>query len=203
MNTSALRTIRLVLFAIVVATPPVFAEQQPSPEMRRQLDEYQKKNNRENLTGWNGVIFYCPIDEQSSRALNEICENSYTNAEFLAASAKVNLKKARSGYEVGFSSRVSDFLILEVELGATKPGIPSAVHASLRAYVGYSEVVTKSGYEGQKRARETPRSGDLIFWERATMGASSGSDQALVAPMSEAIEQLLKQFFADYLNAQH
>jgi hypothetical protein len=203
MNTSAFRTIRLVLFAIVVATPPVFAEQQPSSEMRRKFDEQQKEQDRKNFTGWNGILFYCPIEEQSSRALNEICEKSYTNANFLAASAKVNLTKVRSGYEVLFKSRISDFLILEVELGATKPGTPSAVHARLRAYVDYSEVVEKSGYEGQKRAREIPRSGDLIFWERTVIGASSGSDQALVAPISESIEQLLKQFFADYLNAQH
>lgn len=202
MNTIAFRVLHLVLLAFAIAIPPVLAEQQSFPEIRREVDTFQKEQNRKNLTGWNGILFYCPIEKQSSHALNEICEKSYTNAEFLSASAKINLTKAQDGYEVGYMSRASDLLILEIELDATKSGTPSAVHARLRAYAGYSEAVQESQFKEQKKSRATPRSGDIIFWERTAIGASSGTDKDLVTPMSEAIEQLLKQFFADYLNAQ-
>jgi hypothetical protein len=56
--------------------------------------------------------------------------------------------------------------------------------------------------KGRKDARTTPRSGDLIFWERNVIGASSGTAQELAIPLSQGIEQLLKEFFADYLKAQ-
>ena len=52
------------------------------------------------------------------------------------------------------------------------------------------------------REERTTRSGDLVFWERVVTGATSGTDQDLVVPVADSIEQLLKQFFADYLNAQ-
>ncbi|MCO6057964.1 hypothetical protein NG726_14955 [Pseudomonas sp. MOB-449] len=202
MNTIAFRVFLLFLLDFAIAIPSVSAELQSSPEIRRKAEIYQKEQYQKNLTGWNGILFYCPIEKQSSHALNEICENGYTNAEFLSASAKINLTRARDGYEVGLMSRISDLLILEIELGATKSGAPSAFHARLRAYVGYSEAVEKSQFEEKKKARGIPRSGDIIFWERTAIGASSGTDKDLVTPMSKAIEQLLKQFFADYLNAQ-
>jgi hypothetical protein len=79
-----------------------------------------------------------------------------------------------------------------------KPGNPSAICTNLRAYISYAEAV-EARYK--KGPREDPRSGHLVLWERSAIAASSDTAQDLIFPVSGTIEQLLKQFFADFLNA--
>ena len=196
----------LGLTAIIhLATSSLILAQQPlSAEIRQKAEEYRVRENKQNLSGWNGILFFCPFDDESGQVLKDICEKTYVNAEFLAVTAKVNLIKARSGFEVGFKAGTGDQLVLEVHLHATKHGVPAAIHAGIRAYAYYYEAVTTKPLleGGMKDARLTPRSGDLIFWERTVLGASSGMAQDLVTPLSQGIEQRLKEFFADYLKAQ-
>ena len=188
---------------LAVAAQATIAEMQPTAEERQQAKQYQQVKNRQNFIGWKGILFYCSIDNQSNQALNEICERSYTNAEFLAAAAKINLAKAKDAYELCFRAVVGDFLVLEVELTATKEGSPSAIHANLRAYKTYSRSVDTSSLATKKKdPRAEPRLGDLIMWERSVIGASSGAAQELIAGVSSGIEQALKQFFSDFLSAQ-
>ena len=164
-------------------------------------ENYIKEKNKQNLGGWQGILFYC-ASEGESAPLRNICEKSANNAEFLAATSKVNLVKAKHAIEVGFRSVVDDFIILEVALHATESPTPSAIHAEVKAYVGYSKVIDQSPIQ-KKSPRANPRSGDLVFWERFAIGAGVGVKQDLISPMTEAIEQILKAFFTDYLNARN
>jgi len=71
------------------------------------------------------------------------------------------------------------------------------------AYINYSYAIENSPWEIKKDdLKMLPRSGKLVVWEEAVIGASSGTSQDLVTPISQGIEQHLKKFFADYLKAQ-
>ena len=192
MNT-LFRTIRVVAFAI--------AAQQLTPKEQRVVEEQRAKDNKQNLTGWHGIFFYCPTHEASNQALREVCEKTYRKAAFLAAAAKQTFTKAHTVFELAYISQIGEPLVLEIELFSTT-GSPAAVHARVKAYVSYSKAVQTSPTMKGKGARMTPRSGDLIFWERETIGVSSGTAEGLVTDISNGIEQHLNEFFADYLNAQ-
>jgi hypothetical protein len=189
--------------ALLLGGISAFAQQRPTADEQRIFEEHKARENKQNFTGWEGILFYCPDRDQSNKALKEICDKTYSNAAFLAAAAKLNLVKAHDGYELGFMAIADDLLVFEVELYSTKPGTPAAVHANLRAYISYSKAIDTSSLAQEKKgARTIPRSGDLLFWERGVIGASSGTAQELVLPISQGIEQHLKQFFADFVNAQ-
>jgi hypothetical protein len=188
----------------VLGAATAIAQQEPSPDLREMAERYTVAKNEKNFTGWKGVVFYCHSPTSDNKHLKEICEKSYTNVSFLAATAKVKLAKARDAAEAAYGAIVGDLLTLELELFSTESGSLTAVHADLRASVSYSNAVEDVVSMAPKRssARSKPRSGDLILWERTATGASSGSAQELVVPVSQGIEEHLKQFFADYLNAQ-
>lgn len=176
---------------------------EPTAEQRQRLEEMQKITNKQNFTGWKGILVYCAGADPSIEGLREICEKTYTNANFLSAAAKLDVVKAISAAELGYRSVLDDFLVLEITLNATQHGAPTAIHANVRAYVHYSKAIdTSFNAQERKGPRATTRSGDLVFWERVVTGATSGTGQDLVVPVADSIEQLLKQFFADYLNAQ-
>jgi len=192
----------LITVTCIAACPPAFAVQEQPSQTDQWLNKYTEKKNRENLTGWDGIIFYCSHrGKHSDQVLTEICERSYSNANFLAASAKINLRKAESLQAIGFDAVVGNYLILMVDLFATGLEGSVAVVTNLRAYTDYSGPVEKYPLDNEQ-PHVNPRSGTLILWERNSVGTSSETLQALVVPLSQGIEQFLKEFFADYLNAQ-
>jgi len=195
-----------LLLALVYVLPVAAAspEQELSPELRKEAEKYRAQKNEKNFTGWNGVLFYCHSPTSRNKHLKDICEHTYTNVQFLAATAKVKLSKANTPFEVGYGATVGDLLVLQVELFSTGSTGPTAVHANLRAYSSYSNAVEKSETAASKGSvpQSKPRIGDLVLWERTVTAASSSTAQELVVPVSQGIEHQLKQFFADYLNAQ-
>lgn len=179
------------------------AEKGFTAEMQRRADEYTAKNNRQNLTGWDGILFYCSVNGDSGEGLSDVCEKTRSNAAFLAAVAQVPMKKASSAFELGFSSLADDHLILEVRIHSTTGQAPTAIGARIMAYVAYRNAI-EAGVSTMKnkRPRAISRSGDLIFWERSVIGASSGGAAPLHEGILQGIEKHLKDFFADYLNSQ-
>jgi len=196
----------LVAVFLIAGFHPALAEQQQTPQSDHEwYEKFTEDKNRENFVGWEGILFYCYAGKEPDKVLTEVCEKSYINANFLAASAKISLKKAQSLKQVGFESAVGVRLILLLDLRATKS--PAVIAVKLRAYTSFSGPVKKfddSKEEPQlePQFRTNKRSGDLIFWEREAIGASSGMGPELATPTSEAIDGMLKQFFTDYLNAQ-
>lgn len=196
------RVLVLIISFFLLALSGIAAETTLTLEERQKLEEMQNSRNKQNFTGWKGVLIYCTDVEKSLMSLREICEKTYRNADFLAAASKLDLVKAKNAYELGFRSVVDDRIVLEITLNATKQGTPAAIHASVRAYAHYSKAVDNPHNAREKKGpRADPKSGDLVFWEHVVTGASSGTAQDLVIPISEGIEQLMKQFFIDYLNA--
>ena len=247
------------VFLILTGTLPAVSKQQTTsektPDMRRSVQELIQKELRQNLKGWEGILFYCGPDSSSRDVVKKICEITHTNAAFLAGTANINLVKAENAYKLGWGSggMLGDLLILEVQVSTTTGDSPAAVHAAVRGYVSYDQVVepkgslkerveldqriaearkalpertipgpdakpminpdyakalkrlkkdTESWKVDMKGPKSMPRSGDLIFWERNVIGASSGSGEDLVQGMADGIEQILKQFFTEYVNAQ-
>lgn len=167
------------------------------------LRKYTEAKNQKNFAGWRSVLFYCWGRKELDRSLNAICERSFINARFLAATAKVNFEKARSMQHVGFEAGVGERLILLLDLQTTQGGgPPTVITANLRAYTTYSGPIrTIDDSQEQPKERFQTRSGDLIFWERGSIAVgSNGTD--LEHPLSDAIELLLKEFFSEYLSAQ-
>lgn len=203
MKIRSILSLILGLFVLFCEVPFSIAEQQLTDKQKEELARYEEESNRKNFRGWQGIALYCPVERQTNLELKAICEKTLKNASFLAASAKINLLKIKDASMLGFLSRIGHYLILEVDLTATSEGPPAAVHAAIKAYSGYSSAIEKSSVsEDKNNPRENPHSGDLIFWEKEVIGASSGTIQDLVFGMSEEIEQILKQFFTAYLKAQ-
>jgi hypothetical protein len=195
----------LVLIANIclVPIPLVLAEQPLTGKMRQLVEDHIAEKNKKNFLGLSGILFYCFFNENSSQTQKNICEQAGVNAEFLAATAKVNLIKTHSAYEVALLAKVEKRLVLEVDLHFTASGSPAAVSARVIAYMDYSSAIEDSPTEIKKDdGRVHPRSGKLIVWEEGVIGASSGTTKELVTPVSEGIEQHLKKFFTDYLKAQ-
>jgi hypothetical protein len=197
---------KLVLFICValVASPRAFAEQIATTEAARWIEEASKAGNSKNFSNWNGVIFICYHGAKSNDVLDDICARSKVNAEFLAASAKVNLAVTKDYFEYALKSIKEGRLKLEVYLSSTKPGSPTAIHARMRAYLTFSNAIeaNKPGLARGVEVGNTPREGDLIVWENSAIGASSGSGKDLVEPMGSAVDSLLKSFFTEFLVAQ-
>lgn len=189
--------------ALLLAAPHgSIAQNEMSAEGRRELEAFTAGRIKQNFADWKGIAFHCAIDEPSSIPASRVCENTYTNAEFLAATANVPLIKVRDGNEIGIRSLLGEYLVLQVSVLATKQGSPTAIFASIKTYVSYSQA-RESGHFAQKRndPRTKSRSGDMTLWERTIIGASGGDGSDLVQPMSQGVEQFLKQFFADFINA--
>lgn len=185
----------------------VFAERnQPTQEEIQVVEKHIQEKNIQNLTGWNGILFYCTSQDLSNKTLTKLCEKISASADFLASSANIDFAILKTAGELGFRSATDDYLILEVILTATQATkLPSAISANLRAYISYVETKDVSGIS--KLSKDGPRtihrSGDLIMWERTVLSASSGSTDNHVSLISEGIEVRLKQFFTDFLKAKN
>ena len=176
-------------------------QEQPTPSEHEWIKKYTEDKNRKNFADWVGILFYChPPKNQEDDFLVKICERSYLNANFLAASAKIDLERAQDLKRVGFESVVGDRLILMIDFTATRK--PTAVSVTLTAYTTYSGPVNTIHESGEgEQTRTNMRSGDLILWGKGLIASSSNNAQDLIGPLSEAIDGLLKEFFTDYLSA--
>jgi hypothetical protein len=198
--------VALVLSVLFFATGTGWgAERRLSTEQEREFEEYKSRKNKKNFSNWDGILFFCSVSDHSPRAHKEICRKTTTNAAFLASTGKINFIKARDGFDFGYRGAVDGhLLLLEVELVSTKSGAPSAISVVVKAYAHHDGKTSAHGIEGPVTGgvRRAPRTGNLIFWERSLIGASAGSVDNLVDVVSQNVEQVLKEFFTDYMNAQ-
>lgn len=160
------------------------------------LKRYHEAKNKQNFADWEGIAIFCSVQETPKTALQEVCENTYTNAALLAATTNIKLRRLQRGLDLGAFATVGDFLILEVTVSATKDDHPSGAHASIRAYTTLNDVAQR--WRQVPDPRTKPRSGNIIFWSRDAIAASPNGKSELVQPLSEAIEQDIKQFFSDF-----
>jgi hypothetical protein len=81
---------------------------------------YLEAQNRINFVGWEGILFYCYTGTKDPNPmLDEICNRSFVNADFLTASAKIKLQRGKSLYHSAFAAALGEQLVLLLKLNAT------------------------------------------------------------------------------------
>jgi len=181
------------------------SERKPSPAEQKRLEQYLQEKNRRNFSGWTGISFHCSPSNAQREATERVCEHVAASAKFLAATAGVKFTVATSAEQAEFISGISPELTLMVGLLATKATTPAAMSANVRAYSTYYRATQSGSLPTDKGPdpRAAERSGDLVFWERVIIGASSGTAQSQVAELSQSIDTQLKEFFADFVAARN
>jgi len=188
---------RLAVFVIVFLVAPVFSFAQQSVDSN--ASAYIQNKNAMNFADWEGILFYCLFnDKLPTEMLRTVCERTSTNAKVLAASSKIDFWIAKDLIQLGVEATSKENLILLVELTGTR----AAISATVKAYTEFSGPIkaNRESKEGTIERRTNMRKGDLILWERNLV--ASGKVEELIVAVSQSIEVLLKEFFADYLNAQ-
>lgn len=196
--------------ALAETSPPKTQEIPLVPDAtERKILEHMQETNLTRLKGWPGMIFYCPTDEAKTPALRQICVESYQNLEALAMQGGVKFHKARNANDVAVLPHLTGRLKLVIELTGTDPGAtPAAIAARISVLAHYTGAINRSSElsasadSGQiKHPLSLPQHVDAILWESSLIKASNTSQDDLVRPMVEGINERLKVFFADYARA--
>ena len=188
---------RLAVFVIVFLVAPVFSFAQQSVDSN--ASAYIQNKNAMNFADWEGILFYCFFnDKKPTEMLRTVCERTSTNAKFVAASSKIDFWIAKDLVQLGVAAVYKENLILLVELTGTR----AAISATVKAYTQFTGPMeaNRESKEGTIERLTNMRQGDLILWERNLV--ASGIGEELVVAVTQSIEVLLKEFFADYLIAQ-
>lgn len=174
----------------------------------RQKEEVIREANRRSLSDWPSVVFFCDTGEsegQAYLAARKICEAASTEARLVAAQSRVPFRVDPTIGNAMMSSVADGALVLEQTVIQTQDGLaPGAIFISLKAWA-YSPKTTfevRDPADGLTVLREHERTGALLLWEQRTaIGASEDTPDSLVDQMSDLSETLIKQFFAQYLEA--
>ncbi len=161
--------------------------------------EQERAFLKEQFAGWGGIILQCWHAEKSEPG-KRICDNIITDAEFLAATAKVPFHGMIRGTQftiaLAQASRgiVPDGLVLEVEVAIAGSDY---IAAAIRFEAGdfYSEAVDQSDSDG---AAALPKGGTLVLWDHMTV-ASGPNQSTFFSAVRDATETILKQFFSMFV----
>lgn len=163
---------------------------------REFLDNVRK--NRINFGGRSGIVFICDKGVGFGR-MAEICRRSIEEASFHAAASRVPLIIAGSYFDFKSKMRNRNMIPLEVIFLIANERPPAAIHMQLRSALSFNEAVEYSEIKSSSnRHTVSPRSGELVIWERSLICSISSDSNDLVSPISQCVEQLLNEFFADY-----
>lgn len=182
-----------------------------SDTLERKIVGHMQESNVGRLRGWPGVIFYCPTDEAKTPALREVCVESYKNLEALAVQYGVNFHKARNANDVAVLPHLTGRLKLVIEITATEPNAAvAAMAARIAVLAHYTHAINRSaelhvptGADAiqEKHPLNVPQHVDGLLWEASLIKAAAGSQEALVRPVADGINQKLKGFFLEYAKA--
>lgn len=221
----------VVLAAAMVGAGVTFAEtgpgsravQQPqtfspntasiSPEVKQKILDHMKQTNLERLKGWPGIIFYCPVDEETNPALKAVCSAVNADVGGLMSEHKIPFQIAKSAFDTHFLPHMSGRLLLVVELVGTAPEVrPSAVAAEVKALAHYahavnwsSELYPESPSKDNKSPLEVPQHIDAMLWESNQIVSATGDQLTLVDQVKAGVEERLKNFLGeiDRVNRKH
>jgi hypothetical protein len=189
-------------------TPPAKTQEIPlvPDATERKIIEHMQETNLTRLRGWPGMIFYCPTDEAKTPALRQICVETYQNMEALAIQRGVKFHKARNANDVAVLPHLTGRLKLVIELTSTDPGsLPAAIAGRIAVLAHYTGAINRSSElststdSGQpKHPLSLPQHVDAILWDTSVIKAASTTQDDLVRPMVDAINEQLKAFFGEY-----
>lgn len=183
-----------------------------SDAAEQKIIDYMHESNQIRLKGWPGMVFYCPAESSSVPALKQICLDSYKNLETLAAANNVKFHKARNANDSAILPHLTGRAKLLIELTATDPGVdPAAISAHVAVYAHYAHAVNRANEVPQqdsnpnapKHPTLVPQHVDAVLWEATVVKAAAGSTEQLVQPVTQAVNEKLTAFFAEYAKANH
>ncbi len=159
-----------------------------------------KNENRHNYRGWNGLTLYCDIGDVPPSVGNDICRRVFSERTFLAATSNLPVDTTRSAIGAQAEARIHDNLVISVIVIATgASSAPMGLTANIRAWTAAKARVVPMN----PAAADTgmTRSGDLIFWERNIVGATTGDQGDFARQIAEGINAHIRTFLAAFIEA--
>jgi hypothetical protein len=210
----------LMLIAQLGYVPASFAETAPTPAAapverkevpvvsdaaEQKIIEHMIEVNLTRLKGWPGMVFYCPAEESKTPALKQVCLDSYKNLEAQAVQHNVKFHKARNANDAALLPHITGRAKVMIDVTGTEPGTePAAISARVSVLAHYAHAVNRATELPQqdsnlpKHPTLVPQHVDAILWEGTVIKAGTAGLDALAAPVTQAINEKLNAFFADY-----
>ncbi|MBY5318209.1 hypothetical protein [Rhizobium leguminosarum] len=177
--------------ALIVATTCAAHAQEDDEERQFVIAQFK---------GWTGVVLHCLPNAANTVVRDEICRSASAEFNYLAENSGIphRISDGEDMFRMTVNSRSLGIpLILELDTSATSSrNGPIGVHVRLSAEKFYSTAVEQDAKPGEPEA--FPRGGDLVFWERTTIGAGVG-DQQVAQDIAPYINDNMKAFFAEFL----
>jgi len=175
----------------------------------QEQERMTRESYREKLGQWPSIVFLCLVPDiqgTPAESAKRICDRAKTEARLIAAQSNVSLRTVDAIPEAYGISVVDGSLVLQMDVAQTQDGgAPSAAAISMRAWAFASSVTFKERDPKDRLTvvREHLRTGELTLWDHpAAIGGSMDAPASLVDQMSDVSEQMLKRFFATYIEAQ-
>lgn len=197
---------RLLLATLLCASMLSGAASAYTPQEQERM---ARESYREKLGQWPSILFLCLVPDIQGTpedSAKRICDRAKTEARLIAAQSNLSLRTVDTIPQAYGVSVVDESLVLQMDVAQTQEGsAPSAASISMRAWAFASSVPFKERDPKDRLtvAREHLRTGELTLWDHPTaIGGSMDTPASLVDQMADLSEQMLKRFFATYLEAQ-
>jgi hypothetical protein len=168
-----------------------------NPGYAQSADEFQAKRERQNYSGWKGLVFSC--GGVIPTAILADCEQVWKHVQSLAKIANVPIERPRT-YEEFFARKASaDLMALRISISTSSGTAPYAVSALVEGYVTILDAVSASADKNSARAQ--PRLGHLLIFQRSVVLPSRDLIDVSERLVHEINGHTL-EFLTTYINAQ-
>jgi len=151
--------------------------------------------DRGNLGDWRGMQFHCVTDDNPVPFALGLCAALRDHARAAAAEANIALTLEADPFRFGVhGGRGLPALVAYIHTTRARPEEGIALHVSLRAEQAFAGPVGTRDTPDAEAAREMPRNGTLVLWERTATGFQFGPDA--LARTGPALAPLVHAFFA-------
>ncbi|TBY57690.1 hypothetical protein E0H39_29740 [Rhizobium leguminosarum bv. viciae] len=165
-----------------------------------QEDDEERQFVIAQFKGWTGIVLHCLPNTANTVVRDAICQSTAAEFNYLAENSGIphRVSDGEDMFRMTVNSRsLGTPLILELDTSATSSrNGPIGVHVRLAAEKFYSTAIEQDAKPGDPEA--SPRGGDLVFWERTTIGAGVG-DQQVARDMAPYVNDSIKVFFSQFL----
>lgn len=156
---------------------------------------------QKNFQGWRAIQFQCYRTPRSKWS-EKVCDGAIRDAQALATAASVKFLSCIDCnlYQSSFEAAVEHALIVEVNITSAsfRTGITGGT-VDIRAEGLYSNAVESNAPPDSPESR--PKSGTLVIWEKTI--SFLGEERDLPFSVSSRIKQVLEEFSAIFIEAQH
>jgi len=165
-----------------------------------QEDDEERQFVIAQFKGWTGIVLHCVPNAANTLVRDAICQSASAEFNYLAENSGIphRVSDGEDMFRMTVNSRsLGTPLILELDTSATSSrNGPLGVHVRLTAEKFYSTAIEQDAKPGDPEA--SPRGGDLVFWERTTIGAGFG-DQQVARDIAPYVNDSIKVFFSQFL----